>query len=260
MTYLLSALLMIRVGGTYNVSTNESKESPWSIIRGMIFGGVHYLRTSFFGGLVFLKLSGGLMYGGIDVLNVSFAERGGEEGKSARLGILFATMGIGNLIGPLVADRFTDMTQPRSIQLACLYGFAVSVFGLFMMSLFRPFWVICVLSGVRAMGSTIVWINSSLLMQKFSTPNMLGRVTAMDYALALTGEGASAVVAGVLQDRGLDAEGVTLRLAIFGTLLTLLWTFYHFSGKGAGFKEGPKRARSNDYLETLSLAHSHSDS
>jgi hypothetical protein len=236
MTYLLSAYLMSQVGGKWNVSSNEPQETPgtpWMQMSGMVTKGVSYTRTSFFGALVLLKFSSALLFGAIDVLNVSFSERGSDEGRSARLGFLFAIPGIGCMIGPLVADRFTNMTQPKTIQLACVYSFALTVFGLLMMSIFRQFWLIGLFTGIRAMGSAIVWINSSLLLQKFCEPDMFGRLSAIENALALSGEAASALGAGLLQDLGWDAEEVCLLLSVFGAFLSSLWAFYHFSGLGA---------------------------
>lgn len=254
LTYLLSAFLMMKVGGTWNVSSNEPHESPWETIKGMVTQGLLYVRTSFFGTLILIKFSGALMYGGIDVLNVSFSERGGAEGSSARLGIMFAAMGVGCLMGPFVSAPFTDLNKPKSLQLSCIYAFGISIFGLLMMSIFRPFWLLCVFSGIRAMGSTIAWTNSSLLIQKFTAPEMLGRVTALEYALALFGEGASAVAAGLLQDYGFDTEEVTLMLAIGGTVLMFLWAYYHYTGGGAAsYKEESNKVVGTTAHEKASL-------
>jgi hypothetical protein len=251
MTYLLSAYLMSQVGGKWNVSCDEPQETPgtpWVQMSGKVTKSVSYTRTSFFGALVLLKFSSALLFGAIDVLNVSFSERGSDEGRSARLGLLFAIPGIGCIVGPLVADRFTNMTQPKTIQLACVYSFGLTVFGLLMMGIFRQFWLIGLFTGIRAMGSAIVWINSSLLLQKFCEPDMFGRLSAIENALALFGEAASALGAGLLQDLGWDAEEVCLLLSVIGIFLASLWAFYHYTGNGAvSYREGPKAATSTPY-------------
>ena len=237
---------MSQVGGKWNVSSDEPYESPWMHISGMVIKGVTYTRTSFFGALVLLKFSTALLFGAIDVLNVSFSERGNDEGKSMRLGILFAIPGIGCFVGPIVANRFTNMRKPESIQLACVFSLALTVFGLLMMGLFRQIWLIGLFTGIRAMGSAIVWINSSLLLQKFCEPDMFGRLTSIEYALAVLGEAASALGAGILQDLGWDAEEVCLLLSALGTFLASIWAFYHFTGCGAAsYREEPKVATEN---------------
>jgi len=58
---------------------------------------------------VLLKASGGIVHGAADVINVSCSKLHGMNGKNSPmlLGILFAAMGVGCAIGPLVADKFT---------------------------------------------------------------------------------------------------------------------------------------------------------
>jgi MFS family permease len=237
---------MTQVGGKWNVASDEPYESPWMQMSGMVTKGVSYTRTSFFGALVLLKFSGALLYGGIDVLNVSFSERGGDEGKGLRLGFLFAMPGIGCFVGPIVANHFTDMKKPKSIQLAVVCSLALSTFGLLMMGIFSQFWLIGIFTGIRAMGSAIGWINSSLLLQKFCEPEMFGRVSSIEFALAVLGEVASALGAGMLQDIGWDAEEVCLLFSALGTFLFALWAYYHCTGRGAAsYREAPKTATEN---------------
>jgi len=258
LTYLLSAYLMSLVGGKWNVASSGPSESVWATIEGMIYDGLKYLRSCFFGALVFLKFSTALVYGAMDVLNVSFSERGDLEGRSNRLGLLFAAVGVGCLVGPLIADRYTDMSCPKTLQLACLHSILLVALGSLFMGLLSPFWIICVLSGIRSMGQSIVWIDSSLLLQKFSDPELLGRVSAADYALALLAESLSAMTAGILQDDGgYTAEQVCIILGGFGLLLWAIWVYYHYRGGGAaGYIASGTSAKStatHTTTETLSL-------
>jgi MFS family permease len=131
------------------------------------------------------------------------------------------------------------MNCPKSLQLACLYSLLLSAVGTLLTGLPSPFWILCVWSAVRSMGSSVLWINSSLLLQKFSHAEMLGRVSAMEYALALFAEALSAVLAGVLQDNlSWTAEEVSIGLGAFGVVLSLAWGVYHFRGGGAASAGG----------------------
>jgi len=128
--------------------------------------GIHYLRQSFFGPLVFLKASGALLYGASDILNVSFSQQENDEkGSSIRLGVLFACMGAGCFFAPLIAERFTDMKNMRSLQIACIVGYALITFGMAGMGYYPDFVVICLFTMLRSSGSSIMWINSSILLQ-----------------------------------------------------------------------------------------------
>ena len=72
--YLISAMLLYNIGGTWDVqSTNPEKNSQitlggvWSQFISMSKDGIHYMRTSFFGPLVFVKGTGTLIFGSADI-------------------------------------------------------------------------------------------------------------------------------------------------------------------------------------------------
>ena len=203
----------------------------------MVVDGFHYLKGAFFGPLVLLKASGGIIYGASDVLNVSFSEPNGmgDIHSPARLGMLFACVGVGCTLGPLLADRYTDMKQPTSLQKACICALAASALGFLAIAIFDPFWSICLFTLVRSGGASVNWIDSSILLQKFATDEMMGRVLAVDFGLALLAEATSAYVAGVLQDQShLGAHQVALVMSCIGFCLAGGWLWYHMEGNGAG--------------------------
>jgi hypothetical protein len=238
-TYLASACLLCMMRGDYNVADTEKEyTSPWHQFKSMTVDGVQYLRSSFFGSLVFLKFTGGLVFGASDVLNVALSEQAlpGDfmSEPSQRLGILFSVVGTGCLVGPLIAEPFVDLERPMSLQLSCVVSFGIMAVGLYGWGFFASFWSLCVFAFIRAAGSSINWINSSLLLQKFSEPQMLGRVMAVDYALALLTESASAYVCGILVDQfGFTASQVSFSFGNFGVVCMFLWGCYHYSGHGA---------------------------
>jgi MFS family permease len=242
-TYLASACLLGMMRGDYNVADTEKEyTSPWHQFKSMTVDGAQYLRSCFFGALVFVKFTGALIYGAADILNVVLSEQqqqqqpvpGEVTDPNQRLGLLFSVVGVGCLLGPLIAEPFMDMERPASLQLSCVVSFGIMAFGFYGWSMFTPFWSLCFFASIRAAGSSILWINSSILLQKFSEPQMLGRVMAVDVALAYSTEAASAYVCGVLLDKvGLTAPEVSFVFGSFGALCMLLWGWYHFSGGGA---------------------------
>ena len=247
-----SALFIWQIKGSYVASdidttaaagskSNDSgvEDKPFfslSQFTTMFNEGVTYLRSKPWAPFVFFKACAALIFGAADVLNDSFSERGDEnsatadivmEGSSHRLGMLFGFVGIGCFIGPAVIDRFTHMDQVGSLERACCWSFVLMGIGCYGLSQAKGFLWICVFTSVRSAGSSIVWIYSSLILQKFSTSSMLGRVMAIDYALATLSEAFSAMCAGVLQDEvGLSAEQVSFleTLVAVGTLAA--WIIY----------------------------------
>ena len=249
-TYLISSGILCAMRGTYNVAetttsnTNSSTKtekgysSAWDQFKSMSIEGANYLRASFFGGLIFLKFSAGSVYGPADVLNVAYSEAPltGEivVDSSIRLGILFAVVGVGCLVGPLVVEPFLDMKRPTTLQLSCIFSHVLMAMGYFGWFANASYWSLCIFATLRAAGSSIIWINSGILLQKFSEPEMLGRVTAVEYALGLLSEATTAFFCGFLLDFvGLTPSQVSLLSGCTGAFWVLAWSFYHISGRGA---------------------------
>lgn len=198
--------------------------------------GVKYLFSSYFAALVFLKGFSGMAYGACDILNVVLAEQvGGGIGVNIKLGVMFAFVGIGCLIGPLLAEPFVDAGRPATLQLSCALSFAGSTIGyLGWCWQGASFWVLCGFAVIRSAGSSIIWINSSILLQKFSSTEMMGRVMSMEWAIALSGEALSAYFCGFLIDHyGFTFYQVSFGLTIISFVSTIFWFTYHFAGRGA---------------------------
>jgi MFS family permease len=239
LTYLMSALIMYEVRGNWHVVDEEAVEysSLWNQMVGMTIEGYRYIASKFWGSLVLLNASIALLYGASDVLNVSFSERGHADDASLKLGILFGMTGVGCLVGPLVSDRFTSMSNLKSLQLSSIWCIAFTTLGCLGIGLFSPFPYTCIFSMLRSAGSSAAWINSYVLLQSFCAPEKMGRVLAVNYALALSTEAFSALMAGVLQDHaGMSAEQVSLVMAFIGIIVLALWSCYHTLGYGAAHK------------------------
>lgn len=225
------------MGGTWTVASEEpSKLSIWKQIHSMTVDGVQYLYNSWWGALVLLKGSGGIIYGACDVLNVSFSEPNGSQDQlsSMRLGVLFFCAGVGCVLGPLAADRLTTMKHAVSLQRACIISLLIMTVGLFGMGQFEPFWSICLFTVLRACGASINWLDSCLLLQKYSSLDMLGRVLAIDYALALLTEASTAYLCGILQDiYSFSANSVCNVMGSIGLFIFFCWAIFHITDRGA---------------------------
>lgn len=255
LSYLVSALFIWKMRGRFNPtesdvgpqiirrktndleerkieSSNDESQLSFANFTSMTKEGVVYLRSQPWGAFVFLKFCAALIYGASDILNVSFSEQGKSntfdmEGSSQRLGIIFAFVGIGCFLGPIVAEPCVQMDNISSLERACLVSYLLMALGCFGMSQFDPFIVICISTSVRSAGSSVVWIYSSLLLQKLSSTSMLGRVIAVDYALAMLSESVSALMGGVLQDdAGMSAAQVSFIMAMAAMATLVIWSVY----------------------------------
>ena len=178
-TYLMSACVISNVSGSYKVEPStskvkgpdvhvpESKMSLRTLIR-MSTDTFTYLWQCGFGLLVLLKASGCLIWGSSDVLNVSFAQVDGDEAEtSRRMGALYSSIGIGCLIGPIIANStVVHGKQPRTLQLAIIGGLVFMTAGwLGVGGNTSSFKMICAFTMVRTIGSSIMWLFSTLLLQ-----------------------------------------------------------------------------------------------
>ncbi|KAI2492584.1 Transmembrane secretion effector [Fragilaria crotonensis] len=130
LTYLTSAYIMYQVKGDWHVVDEGATKysSIWNQMVGMTIEGYKYVGRNFWGTLVLMKASVAVISGAADVLNVSFAERGGGD-SSVKLGILFGTTGIGCLVGLLLSDCFTTMSDIKSLQLASIVSIGLGLLG-----------------------------------------------------------------------------------------------------------------------------------
>jgi len=246
LSYLVSALFIWKISGEYNPkdsnqateeesdSSTEGEENWFSLsnFTKMTKEGISYLISQPWGAFVLLKFYAALIYGVADVLNVSFSEQGENsseidvDNSSQRLGILFAFVGVGCVLGPIIIEPCTHMEEISSLERACLISFFLMAFGYYGLWQFDEFILICIFSSVRSAGANIVWVYSSLLLQKLSSEQMRGRVFGVDYALAMLSESASALLAGVLLDDRVSAGQISLIWAIIAFTTLAMWGVY----------------------------------
>jgi len=249
LTYLASAYIMSMVRGDFytlkrtDANDTESyvaQQKPLSIssisratvsFMTMAFETMKYLWNCGFGILIFLKSSGSFVRGFSDILNPTFSKiEGNDRASSQRLGIIYSCIGIGCIIGPVLANCGTDMAKPRTLQKACTIGLTVMAAAWLGISTAQGhFFLICLLTAIRAIGGSIVWVNSTLLMQKLCSGNILGRVLALEFAFAMLSEAIGAWTAASLQDGGTSASTIAFWAALALCTFSLFWgTLYIF--------------------------------
>ena len=195
-------------------------------VRGLKF---LFLQEPLVGACTLLKGSAALTYGAVDVLNVSFSSRRSESDPSKtslKLGLLFGCVGVGCILGSFITDALSDLSFPRRIVRVCLSGFSCMFVAMFWMAATPDLFAsLCLSTVIRSIGSAIVWINSTLLIQKFTPEALLGRVSSFDSGVALFAEALSALGGGMLMDqKGLSAEELMLVLAGIAVCFFFFWS------------------------------------
>jgi Transmembrane secretion effector len=104
-------------------------------------------------------------------------------GGSFSLGALYASFGLGALVAPMALNLLNDGSSSRMRSLIAA-GAALLAAGLLLLSRAPSLGVACLGIGLRGMGGSTVWTFSTIILQKNVPQRMLGRVFALDFALA----------------------------------------------------------------------------
>ena len=163
--------------------------------------------------------------GGILTLLAVFGERIFPVGKNAAtgIGVLFAARGIGTAVGPIVARRAAGEGKKRmenSIGIAFLIGGAFYIaFGAS-----ASFIVALVVLGIAHTGGSILWVFSTVLLQRAVVDNFRGRVFAAELALLTLTMAASNYLTGELLDRfQISPRVVTMGIGAFFLVPGIIW-------------------------------------
>jgi hypothetical protein len=211
-----------------------------------------------FGVLVFQMSSASFVWGIEDIVGAEFStvfDEDGNENKeisSWHMGLLFSAIGAGCMTGPAVMNLFTTAQKPYTLQRACIVGLGCLTGGWLAISTAKTFPQFLVYTFFRTMGSGIVWVNSTLLLQALSEPQLLGRVLAVEYTLVTIFEASSATMSGYLNDNhGYDKNDLAFFGASLGIATVTFWGTYYWFGLGAA------HARFNPPPELLVVAKPH---
>lgn len=258
-----SVLVMwLGVKGEYNVSKNQSSSTQSTSNDNPRAGSLlYYLTTCGFGFLVALKGTGSIILGPEDIVGVEFATVRNADGSedeqtsSLRVGLLFALIGFGNLMGPTVMNFFTDAHRPSTLQRACWLSCIVQALGWALIAVSPNFAWFLVFTVIRTLGAGMIYTYSSLLLQSLSDKEMLGRMLSVEYTIYVLAHAFSASISGYLLDAGVSEEGLSWFGASMAALATGGLGAYHFLGMGAA-NERFNRKTGNDengelYLEQV---------
>ncbi|MCC7450952.1 MAG: MFS transporter [Anaerolineae bacterium] len=172
-----------------------------------------------------IKLGGS--FGSVDTIMVIYATKLfiiGENGNGS-LGILYTAFGIGSALGPILLNRFNNGSIHKMRQLI-IVGYACIAFGWFLFGGAPTLLFAGLALMVKAIGSSIYWTYSSVIIQKVTPDKFLGRMFSLD----MWGFQLATVISAVLTGWAIDQVGVTgVRNVViatgFASLVPLvLWT------------------------------------
>jgi MFS family permease len=163
--------------------------------------------------------------GGILTLLAVFGEKIFPVGHSAAtgIGVLFAARGIGTAVGPIVARRISGEGKK---QMQASIGIAFLIGGAFYMAFgaASSFVVALIVLGIAHTGGSILWVFSTVLLQRAVEDNFRGRVFAAELALLTLTMAFSNYLTGELLDRlGLSPRVVAIAIGAFFVIPGIAW-------------------------------------
>ena len=135
----------------------------------------------------------------------------GEQGITS-MAILWAAFGCGAIIGPLITNRFSD-SSVRMLRRLIIAGFVMIALGWLLWGLAPSLELLVLAVVVRAMGGSVNWTYSSVIIQQVAPDEYLGRTFSLDFAGFELAQSIGIVVIGYL----IDAVGSqSIQAIVFG--------------------------------------------
>nr|WP_290668454.1 MFS transporter [Ardenticatena sp.] len=223
-TFLLSAFFVMQV----NYTTSPVLDGTMSIataIRDYIEG-LAYLRHHLDILMIALQKTfvALAVSGGFQVVQVVLAEQVYPigEGGSTSLGLMYAVVGIGTGIGPIIARIFTgDREWP--LRWAIFVSYLFSAIGLLLIAPLGAFWGVLIGMLLRGVGGGIGWVFSTQLLLDLLPDRVRGRVFSSEFAMFTLANAISAALVGHALDLAISLSLLVLIMAILSFVSALVW-------------------------------------
>ena len=245
LTFLLSAWFIGRVTlKVIQVKDGEESQGGWlDFVDGFRYlWGRPYLLI-----LSLIKATGSLVWGAVNVLEITFAETVFpltlfplaaflriEDGGTASLGIIYVISGLGTGLGPLFMRRALGSRPPRLI-LGAAIGMVLVALGIWGLGVAPTFGLFLLATLVRTVGSGTMWVFSAVLLQIVVPDRYRGRVFAFEFAMLTLTQSGSILLAGIIQDA--PQWGLQQAALIFsglGVVFSFVWfSFYGWSRRNS---------------------------
>lgn len=235
LTFVLSAVFIARVilpPGAPVISATEMTRRRFEFLDGFRY----LLREPFILGVALAKAGGSLVWGAINVLEITYANElfpletpqrfGVTDGGTATLGLIYVAAGIGTGLGPIAMRRWLG-DAPKRLVLGIGLGFLSLTAGLFWLSAAERYGGLLAATIVRTLGTGTLWVFSAALLQMIVPDRYRGRVFAFEFAALTLTQSLSILAAGYMLDTlGLGPEEAVWVMAVASVAMIILWALF----------------------------------
>lgn len=209
--------------------------------------GFRYLwSVPFILGISLVKGAGSFVWGSINVLEISFAEKifalnmpalqsalRIENGGTATLGIIYMMSGLGTGLGPLFMRRVLGDDKRRMLW-GITIGFFLMGSGIVGLGMAPTLLFFLLATFVRTVGTGTLWVFSAALLQMMVPDHYRGRVFAFEFAVLTLTQSVSILSAGFAQDSlGMSLPQIAIWVGGLGLFVTLVWLGFHLRYQSA---------------------------
>jgi MFS family permease len=229
LTFLLSAVFIARVHYRPQGTAEENKASLRNAMRQYI-DGLGYLKGHPDILVIALHKAALCLFvaGAYDVIQVAVSTEifVMGEGGGISLGLIYAVVGVGTGIGPILARHFTG-DRDRALRVALVAAYFVMATGLVVASTLANFGVFLLGTFVRAFGGGMLWVFSTQLLLHLVPNEVRGRVFSTEFALMTLAMAMSTASSGwVLDQTSLGITGLLRTLTGVALIPGLLWSLW----------------------------------
>ena len=243
--FLLSAIFIGRIvlpdwAATGQTITDSATAGAHISRRFAFLDGFRYLwHEHFILGIALAKAGGSLVWGAINVLEITYANDlfplsgssrfGVADPGTATLGLIYVVSGLGTGIGPLLMRRRLG-DSPRRLMMGVSLGFVIMTVGTAWLALVNSLGSLLLATVMRTLGTGTLWVFSAALLQTIVPDKYRGRVFAFEFAALTMTQSISTLAGGYMLDTtGLSMQSVMGVMAGVGLVMTLLWLGFHFA-------------------------------
>ncbi|MCL4265357.1 MAG: MFS transporter [Anaerolineae bacterium] len=235
-TFVLSAVVISWMVVPGKVRTAVSTQTGWLDF----LDGFRFLRQhTFLLVIALVKAAGSLVWGGINVLEIKYANQifalsdqavpFVKDGATAVLGLIYVVSGVGTGLGPLFMRHRLGDRPPRMLA-GIAIGFVLTGIGIASLGLAPTLVLFLVATLVRTVGTGTIWVFSAALLQTMTPDVFRGRVFAFEFAALTLTQSISVLAAGYgLDNLGWTVQQVTLSFGVLGFVMALLWFGFIFT-------------------------------